>query len=153
MLTRFDPFREIDRIAQVWDTNARGAGPWLSAAPIDAFRVGDEFVVQVDLPGVDPSSIDVTVERDVLTVSARRTSPMSERGKGEIQVVASERVHGTITRQVFLGDGLDTERISASYSEGVLTVTVPVADRAKPRRIEISTAPGERHEVVSGSTA
>ena len=128
MLMRFDPFRELDRLTQQgW------AGERPAVMPLDAYREGDHFVVHFDLPGVDPESIDLTVEKNVLTVKAERTWPRAE---GQ-EVVASERPQGRFSRQLFLGESLDSSRIEANYDAGVLTVTVPVAEQAKPRRIEI----------------
>jgi HSP20 family protein len=133
MLMRTDPFRDLDRIAQqVFGTPARPA-----AMPIDAFRVGDELVVELDLPGVEHESIDLTVEKNVLTVHARR------RGHDEgVELLVGERPQGTFSRQLFLGDSLDTDKVDASYTDGVLTLRVPVAERAKPRRVPISTSSG-----------
>ena len=132
MLMRFDPMREFDRMfEQAWSQTRQ------ASIPMDAYRHGDSFVVNLDLPGVDPGSIDVSVERNAVTVSAERHWQPVE---GD-QVVASERRHGTFTRQLFMGDGLDTDRIHASYENGVLTVTIPVAERAKPRRIEVASEP------------
>lgn len=130
MLMRSDPFRDISRIFdQMWDAARQ------SNVPIDAYRHGDAFVAHLDLPGVDPSSIDISVEQNVLTIKAERHwSPV----EGD-QVLVNERRHGTFTRQLFLGDALDTESIHASYENGVLTLTMPVASHAKPRKIEIST--------------
>jgi len=128
MLMRFDPFRELDRATeQLWN---RAAEP---AVPMDAVRRGSDVVVSFDLPGVDPDSIDLTVERNVLTLKAERRS---QRTEGE-EVIATERRQGTFTRQLFLGDTLDTGRVQASYDHGVLTVTIPVAETAKPRRVSI----------------
>jgi HSP20 family protein len=128
MLMRFDPFREFDRLTeQVW----AGRAPM----PIDAYRRGDEFVVDIDLPGVDPDSIDLTVERNVLTVRAERTWERDE----TTEVLAAERPHGTFTRQMFLGEALDTDQIDAAYDKGVLTLRLPVAEHAKPRKVEISS--------------
>jgi HSP20 family protein len=131
MLMRTDPFRELDRVTQqVFGTPSRPA-----AMPIDAFRKDDEFVVQFDLPGVDVSSIDLTIEKNVLTVHADR-----ERSTGDAtELLIAERPHGTFSRQLFLGETLDTDRIDASYANGVLTLRLPVAERAKPRRVEISS--------------
>jgi HSP20 family protein len=130
MLMRTDPFREFDRLAQqVLGTAARPA-----TMPMDAWRSGDEFVIEFDLPGVDPGSVDLDVERNVLTVRAQR--PVSE---GTDEMLAAERPRGVFSRQLILGDNLDTERIDASYRSGVLRLRVPVAERAKPRRIEIAT--------------
>ena len=131
MLMRTDPFRELDRITQqVFGTAARP-----TAMPMDAWRSGDEFVVEFDLPGVDPASVELDVERNVLTVRAQR--PVAE---GPHEMVAAERPRGVFSRQLILGDNLDTERISANYHAGVLTLRVPVAERAKPRRITIETS-------------
>ncbi|MCU1375412.1 MAG: heat shock protein Hsp20 [Actinomycetia bacterium] len=132
MLMRTDQFRDLDRLAQqVLGTPARPA-----AMPIDAFRRGDEFVVQFDLPGVDADSIELTVEQNVLTVHAERT-----RSDGEgLEMLLGERPHGTFSRQLFLGEALDTDHIDAGYADGVLTLRLPVADRAKPRRVPINVA-------------
>ena len=129
MLMRTDPFRDLDRVAQqVFGTRSRPA-----AMPMDAYRSGEEFVVHFDLPGVDADSIDMTVERNVLTVHAQR-----ERAADEgVEILIAERPLGMFSRQLFLGDTLDADRIAASYENGVLTVRVPVAERAKPRRLFI----------------
>jgi HSP20 family protein len=131
MLMRTDPFREFDRVAQqVFGTQARPA-----AMPIDAFRRGEEFVVQFDLPGVDAQSIDLTVERNVLTVHAQR-----QRSTGEdVELLIGERPQGAFSRQLFLAETLDAERMTADYSDGVLTLHVPVKEQAKPRRVTITS--------------
>ncbi|PJE97562.1 heat-shock protein Hsp20 [Streptomyces carminius] len=130
MLMRTDPFRELDRLTeQLLGTVARPVG-----MPMDAYRTGDEVVVHFDLPGVDPESVDLDIERNVLTVSAERRWP----GPEDAERIAAERPSGRFSRQVFLGDTLDVERIDASYDAGVLTLRVPVAEQAKPRRIQIS---------------
>jgi len=130
MLMRTDPFRELDRLTQ----QAFGTSTRPAAMPIDAYRHDNEFVVEFDLPGVDAGSIDLTVERNVLTVHARR-----ERGAVDgVEYLVGERPHGTFSRQLFLGDTLDTDRIAANYADGVLTVKLPVADKAKPRRVSVS---------------
>jgi len=116
--------------------------------PMDAYRHGDEFVINLDLPGVDPASVDVTVERNVLTVSAERSWEPQE---GD-QVIALERPEGSFSRQLFLGESLDAERISARYEHGVLTVTVPVAEKVKPRRVEIDTG-AQREAIEAGASA
>ena len=131
MLMRFDPFREMDRIAQM----ATEAAQTPRSFPLDAYRRGDEFIVLFDLPGVDASSIDLTVERNVLTVKGERRFA---RQQGD-EIIAAERPQGVFTRQLFLGDTLDGERINAGYHDGVLTLTIPISERAKPRRVEIST--------------
>ena len=129
MLMRFDPFREFDRLAdQVWGGARR-------SVPIDAFRHGDELQVRFDLPGVDPGSIDLTVEKNVLTVSASRQWEPAE----GVELLANERPQGTVTRQLFLGESLDTDRIDASYDNGVLSLRIPVAEQAKPRKVEITS--------------
>jgi HSP20 family protein len=138
MLMRTDPFRELDRLTQqVFGTSARPA-----VMPMDAWREGEQFVVEFDLPGVDPETIDLDVERNVLTVKAER--PARE---GSEEMVAAERPRGVFSRQLFLGDTLDTERIEASYSSGVLTLKVPVAERAKPRKISISSNGHDRQAI------
>ena len=127
-----DPFRDLDRVAQL----ALGASGTLarpSAMPMDAWRDGDTFHVELDLPGVDPQSIDLDVERNVVTVKAERPTRASD-----ADLIAAERPRGVFSRQLVLGDSLDTEQIRASYDAGVLRLAIPVAERAKPRRIEIS---------------
>ena len=143
MLMRTDPFRELDRLSeQLMGTRARPA-----VMPMDAYREGDRFIVHFDLPGVHPSSIDLTVEKNVLTVSAERTW----QNEDTQQVLASERPQGTFRRQLFLGDGLDTDRIEAAYDDGVLTVTIPVAEQAKPRKVEILSGNGKAKAISTGS--
>ncbi|MFJ2926390.1 Hsp20/alpha crystallin family protein [Streptomyces massasporeus] len=141
MLMRTDPFRELDRLTQqVFGPDA--ARP--SAMAMDAYRSGDDFFVHFDLPGIDPETIELDVERNVLNVRAERRSPAPE---GAEPLVA-ERPTGTFTRQLFLGDTLDTERIDASYESGVLTLRIPVAEQAKPRRIQITG--GDTRRQLSG---
>ena len=128
MLMRTDPFRDIDRLAQqVFGTAARPA-----VMPMDAWREGDDFIVEFDLPGVDLDNLSLDVERNVLTVKAER--PVREVA-GE--TLASERPRGVFSRQLVLGDNLDLEHVEASYDAGVLRLRIPVAERAKPRKIEI----------------
>jgi HSP20 family protein len=130
MLMRTDPFRELDRLVdRVWGTAAHPAG-----MPMDAWREGDTFVVELDLPGVHPESIDLDVERNVLTVKAERKPTYGD----DTDTVITERPAGTFSRQLFLGETLDTERIEASYDAGVLKLRIPVAEQAKPRKIAIS---------------
>ena len=130
LLMRTDPFRELDRFAQqVLGTAARPA-----VMPMDAWREGDRFIVEFDLPGVDEESLDLDVERNVLTVHAERPDLDSDR-----EMVSAERPRGIFSRQLFLGETLDTDAIEASYSGGVLRLTIPVAEKAKPRRIQISS--------------
>jgi HSP20 family protein len=131
MMLRTDPFREFDRLAQ----QVLGAGTRTRPAvmPMDAWREGDSFVIEVDLPGVRPESVDIDVERTVLTLRAERS-----RGNGDWEMLANERPTGVFSRQLVLGDNLDLERIEATYDAGVLRLVVPVAERAKPRKIEVS---------------
>jgi HSP20 family protein len=132
MLMRTDPFRELDRLAQ----QALGTPARPAAMPIDAYRRGDEFVVEFDLPGVATDSIELTVEKNVLTVHAERRRSGSE----GVELLVGERPHGTFSRQLFLGEGLDTDRIDAQYADGVLSLRLPVAEKAKPRRVPINAA-------------
>lgn len=140
MLMRTDPFRDFDRITQqVFGTQARPAG-----MPMEAYRAGDEFVIHFDLPGVAPEAVDLDVERNVLTVHAERRSP----APGDAELIAAERPSGRFSRQVFLGDTLDSDRIDASYDAGVLTVRIPVAEQAKPRKIQISGGDSGTHQIA-----
>ncbi|MEW1751582.1 Hsp20/alpha crystallin family protein [Streptomyces angustmyceticus] len=132
MLMRTDPFRELDRLAQ----QLAGSGTWTrpSAMAMDAYREGDEFVVAFDLPGVSAEAIDIDVERNMLTVKAeRRPSAKAD----DVQMELSERPLGVFSRQIVLADTLDTERIAADYDAGVLTLRIPIAERAKPRKIVV----------------
>ena len=143
MLIRFDPFREVDRLmGQLTAAPAQA----LRSFPMDAFRRGDEVVIQLDLPGVDPGTIDVTSERNVLSIRAERAL---QRQEGD-EVLVAERPHGTFTRQLSLGENLDTETLQATYDQGVLTLTVPVAQQAKPRRIEVSS--GGQPQTIEGTS-
>ena len=142
MLLRYDPFREFDRLAEQTFGTAR------TALPLDAFRHGDEFVINVDLPGVDPSAIDITVERNVMTLKAERAWRRNE----EDQVLMSERPQGTFTRQLYLGEGLDAERVNARYEHGVLTLTIPVAEKAKPRKVEVASGESGPKAVEANAT-
>jgi HSP20 family protein len=138
MLMRTDPFRELDRLTQqVLGTPGTLARP--SAMPMDAWREDHEFIVELDLPGVDPESIDLDVERNVLTVRAERR-PLG----GDRELLAAERPRGVFSRQLILGDTLDTERVHAAYDGGVLTLRIPVAEKAKPRKIAIDQ-PGQQN--------
>ncbi len=138
MLMRTDPFRDLDRLSQqLWGTSSR---PTLMA--MDAWREGDEFVVEFDLPGVSPESVDLDVERNVLTVKAERPAL-----NGDRELLASERPRGVFSRQLILGDNLDTESVGANYSSGVLTVRIPVAEQAKPRKIQISRDDSDRQAI------
>ena len=133
---RFDPFRDLDRLTeQLLATGTRGAP---RSFPMDAVRRGDEFIIRFDLPGVARDSIELTVEQNTLTVRAERRADPQE---GE-EVLAAERPQGVFSRQLILGESLDTERIAASYDDGVLSLRIPVAERAKPRKVQIGTQGG-----------
>lgn len=142
MLMRTDPFRELDRLAQ----QAFGTPSRPASMPIDAYRRGDEFLVELDLPGVAAESIDLTVERNVLTVRAERRRPVED-----VELLVGERPQGTFSRQLFLGDTLDASNIAADYADGVLTLKLPVAERAKPRRVPITHAGGDQAIAATGS--
>ncbi|GAB2655768.1 Hsp20/alpha crystallin family protein [Kribbella swartbergensis] len=149
MLMRTDPFREFDRLAQQL-TGAATPGTWSrpSPMPMDAYRSGDEYVILFDLPGVTPDAIDLDVERNVLTVKAERRPVAVDDG---VEMQVAERPLGVFSRQLFLGDTLDADGISASYDNGVLTVKIPIAAQAKPRKIAV--AGGESgHRTVTGET-
>ena len=138
MLIRTDPFRELDRLAQqVFGTAARPA-----AMPMDAWQEDGEFVVAFDLPGISPDAVDLNVERNVLTVRAERRDATQP----NVELVVSERPRGVFSRQLILGDTLDTDNIKASYDVGVLTLRIPVAEQAKPRKIEIESK-GQQHQI------
>lgn len=144
MLMRYDPFRDIDRLTQQLAGERRA-----SAMPMDAYRENEQFVVHFDLPGVDPESIDLTVEKNALTVKAERSW---QAGDG-VDVLVAERPQGSFSRQLFLGEGLDPDRIEARYDQGVLTVTIPVAERAKARKIEVGTNGGGRAIDANSTTS
>ena len=139
MLMRTDPFREFDRLAEA----ALGTRSRPAVMPMTAYRDGDRFLVALDLPGIDPASIDLTVEQNVLTVHAERRAPESD---GAERIV-DERSYGVFSRQLFLGDTLDVDRMAAHYDQGVLTLTIPVAEKAKPRKVEISSAQSAPKEI------
>ncbi|WP_142121370.1 Hsp20/alpha crystallin family protein [Rarobacter faecitabidus] len=131
MQLQHDPFRELDRLTQqVFGTNARP-----SSMPLDAWREGDEFVVEFDLPGIDPDKLDIDVERNVLTVRAERLSHIPDAANA----VATERSWGVFSRQLVLGDALDTDKVDADYTAGVLRLQIPIAERAKPRKINVGS--------------
>ncbi|MGK8505729.1 Hsp20/alpha crystallin family protein [Nocardia asiatica] len=138
MLMRTDPFGGLDRLTQqVFGTAARPA-----VMPMDAWRDGDEFFVELDLPGIEPDSLDLDVERNVVTVRASR--PALDQGRS---MIAAERTRGVFSRQLFLGENLDTDRIRADYRDGVLRLIVPVAEQAKPRKIEVARHDSERQAI------
>ncbi|MFD6291644.1 Hsp20/alpha crystallin family protein [Streptomyces sp. NPDC060205] len=133
MLMRTDPFRELDRLAQQL-TGVSGTWSRPSVMPMDAYREGEEYVIALDLPGVDKDAVEVDVERNMLTVKAERR-PVA--AADHVQMELSERPVGAFSRQLVLADTLDTERITADYEAGVLTLRIPIAERAKPRRVSI----------------
>jgi HSP20 family protein len=136
MLMRTDPFRDLDRLTEAFfGTNGRPA-----VMPMDAYRSGETFVVELDLPGVDPDSIDLTVERNVLNVHAERKPHRPE----EIEGLIAERTYGVFSRQLFLGDTLDVDKLTADYESGVLTISIPVAEQAKPRKVEVGGGSGRK---------
>lgn len=155
-MLRFDPFRDIDRLAEQVLGAQAGSARAPRLMPMDLYRSGDHYVVHADLPGVDPGSVDVSVDSGTLTIKAERSSRTEE----TVDWIASERFTGTYMRQLSLGDGVDADEISATYHNGVLTVSIPVAERAKPRRIQVS-APADQtvieaspqHTEVTGGDA
>ena len=134
-----DPFRDFDRLTQQLLGTTMGTTNRPAVMPMDAWREGDTFMIEFDLPGVAQESIDLDVERNVLTVRAERVGR-----NGDWEMLASERPRGVFSRQLVLGDNLDLDRIEASYDGGVLRLRVPVAERAKPRKIEITSNESER---------
>jgi HSP20 family protein len=136
MVMRFDPFREVGRVLEELEPRR------LAGIPMDAYRRGDEFYAHFDLPGIDAESIELTTEKNVLAVSAERVYEPQE---GD-EILIAERLQGRFSRQIFLGEGLDVDGIKASYDQGVLTVTIPVAEGAKPRRVAVSG--GKRPQAI-----
>jgi HSP20 family protein len=144
MLMRTDPFRELDRLTQ--QVLGNNAGTWSrpTAMPMDAYRDGDRFVVAFDLPGVSPEAIELDVERNVLTVKAERRPVVTGQ---QVEMQVAERPLGVFSRQLFLGDTLDTEHIDAGYEAGVLTLRIPIAEKAKPRKIAIANADSGHQQI------
>lgn len=143
MLMRTDPFRELDRLAQRFTDLPAGTWSRPSALPMDAYREGEEYVIAFDAPGIDPAALEIDVERNMLTVKAeRRPTAVGD----SVQMELAERPHGVFTRQVMLADTLDVDRIDAQYEAGVLTLRIPIAERAKPRKITVGQR-GERHQI------
>ena len=141
MLMRTDPFRDLDKFTQqLWEASFRPSG-----MPLDAYRENDHFIAEFDLPGVDPDSIDITVEKNMLSVHAER--PRMQTDGKDIEIISNERIHGSFTRQLFLGETLDTDHIEAEYINGVLRVKIPVAESAKPRKVQISSAGNKAHAI------
>jgi HSP20 family protein len=142
MLMRSDPFREFDRLAQQLLGTGTTSRP--AVMPMDAWREGDTFVVEFDLPGVRPETLDIDVERNVLTIRAERPA-----SNGDWEMLAAERPTGLFSRQLVLGDNLDLDHVKADYAAGVLKLTIPVAERAKPRKIEIGTSSNSEQQAIS----
>jgi HSP20 family protein len=144
MLMRTDPFRDLDRLTEsVFGSMARPA-----SLPMDAFRDDHAFVVEMEVPGVDPDSLDLTVEKNVLTVTAERHF---SRAEGD-EITVSERPQGRFSRQLFLGESLDADGITANYDQGVLTLHIPIAEKAKPRKVEVSSGAPEAVEVSTSAS-
>lgn len=141
LLRTTDPFRDLDRLAQ----QMMGTATRPAAMPMDAWREGDRFVIEFDLPGVARETIDLDVERNVLTVRAERLPR-----NGDWEMLTSERSRGMFSRQLVLGDNLDLDRIQADYADGVLRLVVPVAERAKPRKIEVGSGSSQEHQQLHG---
>ena len=148
MLMRTDPFRELDRLTQqFFGGGTQGSWSRPNPMPIDAYRVGDQYVVAFDLPGVAADAIELDVERNVLTVKAERRPP--EVGE-DVEMQVAERPLGVFSRQLFLGDTLDADKIEAGYDAGVLTLKIPIAEQAKPRKIEITGTTGaDAHKQIN----
>jgi len=145
---RFDPFRELDRMTEQLLGAPAGSPRAPRFMPMDLYRSGDHYVLHADLPGVDPGSVDVSVDNGTLTIRAQRSS----RTEDGVEWLASERFTGTYMRQIALGDGIDADRISATYENGVLTLSLPLAEKAKPRRIDISVT-GDSAVTIGGEVA
>lgn len=131
-MTTFDPFRDLEHFANAFFDSGR-RGP--RQMPMDLYRIGDRYILSADLPGIDPGSVDIDVDGQLLTIRAERTLTTEENATW----IARERTGGSFLRQLTLGQGLDTEGITASYDNGVLSVTIPLSERAKPRKIEITS--------------
>jgi HSP20 family protein len=143
-LMRFDPFRELDRLTDQALLGART----MRTMPMEALRRGDQFIVALDVPGVNPNDIDVTVERNVIEINARR-QPLRQEGD---EVIVDERPQGEFRRQLFLGDNLDPNKLTADCNRGVLTLTIPVSEASKPRKVQIGSANKGQQAIQTGST-
>ncbi|QBS46195.1 Hsp20/alpha crystallin family protein [Nocardia sp. CS682] len=147
-MLRFDPFHDMDTVARQLLGETAGSSRAPRFMPMDLFKAGDHYVLHADLPGVDPGSVDVSVDNGTLTLRAQRSAP-SEEG---VQWIASERFAGNFMRQISLGDNVDADKISATYNNGVLSVTIPIAERAKPRRIEVASGSSQQKTIEAGSS-
>lgn len=139
-MLRFDPFSDLDALTRGLLTNQSGSTRTPRFMPMDLCKIDDHYLLTADLPGVDPGSVDVNVDNGTLTISAHRTA----RSDDSTQWLANERFFGTYRRQLSLGDGIDTAAISATYENGVLTVTIPIAEKAKARKVEVSHSGNQR---------
>ncbi|MGO4446598.1 Hsp20/alpha crystallin family protein [Mycobacterium sp. 2YAF39] len=139
-MLRFDPFSDLDTLTRGLLTSQTGSNRTPRFMPMDLCKIDDHYLLTADLPGIDPGSVDVDVDSGTLTISARRTA----RSEDAAQWLASERFFGTYRRQLSLGEGIDATAITATYENGVLTVTIPVAERAKPRKIEVAHGGGQQ---------
>jgi len=144
-LMRFDPFRDLDRLTEQVFSGGRSM---MRAMPMDAYRRGDQFFVHLDIPGCGEDDVDLTVERNVVSVRAERRSPRQE---GD-EVIVDERLQGTFSRQLFLGENLDSGRLTAEYERGVLTIAIPVAEESKPRRVQIAGGQQETQQISTSTT-
>jgi HSP20 family protein len=145
MAVFFDPFRDLDRVASSLLDTRQGPRPM----PIDLYRDGDHYVLSADMPGIDPGSVDVDVDGQLLTIRAERTT----RGADGVKWLAKERPSGSFHRQFTLGEGVDSSKISATYDNGVLSIMVPVSERAKPRKVQVTGGTAGATEVSSGSAS
>jgi HSP20 family protein len=143
---RFDPFSDIDALTRSLLSSETGSNRSPRFMPMDLYKVDDHYVLTADLPGVDPGSVDVSVDNGTLTLTARRTA----RSEQSVHWLANERFFGTYRRQVSLGEGIDPSKITATWENGVLNVTIPLAERAKPRRIEVTHS--ESDKSIEGTT-
>lgn len=139
-MLRFDPFSELDAMTRGLLARDTGSNRSPRFMPMDLYKVDDHYVLTADLPGVDPGSVDVNVDNGTLTLTAHR----SARSEDSVHWLANERFFGTYRRQLSLGDGIDVSGISATYENGVLTVTIPLSERAKPRRVEVAHGGGAK---------
>lgn len=144
-LLRFDPFRELDRLAD----QALAGSRMMHTLPMEALRRGDQFIVALDLPGVNPDDVDVTVERNVVEIGARREPLRRE----DDEVIVDERPQGQFRRQLFLGDNLDANKLSAQFDRGVLTLTIPVSEASKPRKVQVGSANQGQQAIPTPSTS
>ena len=146
-LLRFDPFRELDRVADQVISGARSVT--MRTMPMEALRRGDKFLVALDVPGLTPNDVDVTVEQNVIDITARRPAMRQE---GD-EVIVDERPHGEFRRELFLGDNLDASKLTAQFQGGVLTLTIPVSEASKPRKVQIGTAEESRRAIQPESAS